>query len=125
MKMATEWIEKNGIRVIHVTSTDSPIRERGDALDLMFGCGAGVDGARADLAVDESCFHPDFFRLKSGVAGEILQMFVNYRRRMAIIGDFSKFPSDNLRAFIAECNRGRHIFFVPGLEAAFECFGRV
>jgi hypothetical protein len=37
---------------------------------------------------------PDFFDLKSGIAGEILQKFSNYDMRLAIIGDVSKYTSN-------------------------------
>lgn len=113
--MKGELIEKDGARVYHVTATDAPIRTRDDALALLFGHG---QSGLAGIAIDDGCFHPDFFRLKTGIAGEILQMFVNYRSRLAIIGDFSKYPGDSLRDFIGECNRGRQTFFVAGIDEA-------
>lgn len=117
--MGTELIERGSLRIVHVTSTDKPIRARQDALDVMVGHGyADVAG----IAIDETCFDPDFFRLKTGIAGELLQIFVNYRIRVAILGDFSKYPGDTLRAFIAECNRGQHIFFVDDVEEAIRYF---
>lgn len=37
------------------------------------------------LVLDESQLSKDFFELKSGLAGEVLQKFVNYRTRLAVI----------------------------------------
>lgn len=62
----------------------------------------------------------DFFRLSSGIAGEVLQKFINYRTKLAIIGDFSKYTSKPLHDFIYECNKGDDIFFVDNLEQAVE-----
>ena len=53
-----------------------------------------------------------------GIAGEILQKFSNYRVRLAIVGDFTKFTSNSLHEFIYESNKGRFIHFVSAkLEA--------
>ena len=58
---------------------------------------------------------PEFFRLSSGLAGDVLQKFVNYRVRVAIVGDISVHvgASDALRDFVWESNRGEHVWFVP------------
>jgi len=37
---------------------------------------------------------------------------------LAIIGDFEKFSSKALNAFIVECNRGNEIFFVSDIKTA-------
>ena len=59
-----------------------------------------------------------FFRLSTGLAGEILQKFVNYQMRLAIVGDFDRYTSKPLRDFIRESNQGRHICFQPDEGAA-------
>jgi hypothetical protein len=46
---------------------------------------AFADGGAAGLCLDESDLHPDFFNLRSGVAGELLQKCVNYRLRVALV----------------------------------------
>ena len=63
-------------------------------------------------------FPERFFDLKTKFAGEILQKFSNYHIRLAIIGDFGKFSSDSLHAFIRESNKGNQIFFVPDRTSA-------
>jgi len=64
----------------------------------------------------------DFFNLASGVAGDVLQKFSNYRIRLAVIGDFSKYKSKNLNDFFRESNRSGNIIFVNKLEEALERF---
>ena len=86
-----------------------------DVIDLMGN--ADYYGARS-IILDERNLQPEFFDLKTGVAGEILQKFSNYHMKLAIIGEFEKYKSNALNAFIIECNRGNSIFFTPDLETA-------
>ena len=64
----------------------------------------------------------DFFELKTGLAGEVTQKYVNYRLKLAIVGDIESrlAESTSLRAWVAESNRGRQLWFVPTLEALAE-----
>ncbi|MBO9630297.1 MAG: DUF4180 domain-containing protein [Shinella sp.] len=61
---------------------------------------------------------PDFLRLETRLAGTILQKFVNYHLRCAIVGDISTEldASKALRDFVRETNKGRAIWFVESLE---------
>jgi hypothetical protein len=73
-----------------------------DILDLMAEARLNDSGR---MIIHDKSLHPDFFDLKTKVAGEILQKFSNYRMRLAIVGDFSGFKSKSLRDFIRESNR--------------------
>jgi hypothetical protein len=68
----------------------------------------------------EKNISPDFFDLKTGLAGEILQKFSNYRMQLAIIGDFSKYSGKSIRDFIFESNNGRQVNFLPDLSTTLE-----
>ncbi len=61
----------------------------------------------------------DFFELRSGMAGQWLQMLVNYRLRFAVLGDVSAYraQSESLDAWITECNRGHNGCFVSDWDA--------
>lgn len=61
---------------------------------------------------------PEFFDLKTKMAGEILQKFSNYQVRLAIVGDFQQVESKSLKDFIRESNRGNLVNFVDSLEEA-------
>ena len=67
---------------------------------------------------------PDFFVLSTRIAGEILQKFINYQFKFAIVGDFSGYTSKPLKDFIYESNKGRDIFFVSSEEDAIEKLSR-
>ncbi|THD60982.1 DUF4180 domain-containing protein [Phenylobacterium sp.] len=71
------------------------------------------------VAIPLARLGPDFLKLSSGVAGEVLQKLVNYRVHVAILGDISaaQARSAPLRDFIRESNRGQTVWFVDDLEA--------
>ena len=58
------------------------------------------------------------------VAGEVLQKFVNYKMRLAIVGDFSHYTSKPLRDFICESNKGSQVGFWPTEEEALAWLNR-
>lgn len=72
------------------------------------------------LIVYEKNITPEFFDLKTKIAGEILQKFSNYRMRLAIVGDFDKYESNSLRDFIFESNNGKMVNFVGSAEEALQ-----
>jgi len=92
------------------------LRSEDDARDLIQETfGTGIELA----VVPVERLDPDFFALRSGVAGVFVQKLVQYRLRLAVIGDISAqvSASDALRDWVREVNRGRDILFVPDLAA--------
>jgi len=70
------------------------------------------------IIIHEKNISPDFFDLKNGIAGEILQKFSNYRVRLAIVGDFAQYSSKSLKGFIYESNNVGQINFVDSTSQA-------
>lgn len=101
-----------------VIRSDIPIITDGrSALDFAVNAGARL------IAVNKDALAEDFFKLSTGVAGEVAQKFVNYGYRLAIFGDFSHYTSKPLRDYIYECNRGKHLYFAESEQAAIEKLG--
>ena len=75
--------------------------------------------------LNKSAICEEFFDLKTKLAGDILQKFVNYHVKMAIVGDFSLYTSKSLRDFIYESNKGKTIFFLQDEKQAIEKLGLV
>jgi hypothetical protein len=115
--MKIDIIEVNGINLSEILADEVIIRVTQDALNLMAES-AYMGSSR--LIIHEKNFHPDFFDLKTGLAGDILQKFSNYRTRLSIVGDFSKYTSNSLRDFIMESNRHGRVSFVNTVEEAKE-----
>jgi hypothetical protein len=98
-----------------IISDEIIIREINDAINLLGNLYyQGYD----KIIIHEKNIIQDFFDLKNKMAGEILQKFSNYRVRLVIIGDFSKYPKQSLKDFIYESNRGKQINFVSSLSEA-------
>jgi Domain of unknown function (DUF4180) len=76
------------------------------------------------IIVHHKNISPDFFDLKTGIAGEILQKFSNYRIRLAIIGDFTPYSSKSLKDFIFESNKNGRINFVGSIDDALEVLSK-
>lgn len=60
----------------------------------------------------------NFFDLRTGFAGEILQKCVNYHFRLGIVGDFTHVKSRALQGFIYESNQGGCCYFVESIQHA-------
>ncbi len=103
--------EINGVRILECSPTGSKLRSERDALDLI---SAALQHRAAMMTIPIARLDDDFFRLKTGVAGALLQKFVNYRIRVAVVGDISNLinASDALRDLVRESNRGAQFWFV-------------
>jgi len=113
MNMQINKIE--GTDIAEILSEDILINETQDALDIM---GDVTYNGSSRIIMYEKNITPDFFDLKTGIAGDILQKFSTYGVRLAIVGDFSKYSSKSLRDFIFESNKYKHINFVSSLDEA-------
>lgn len=70
------------------------------------------------IVLNKEAIVEEFFILSTGLAGEILQKFINYQVKFAVCGDYSKYTSKPLRDFIYESNSGRDIFFAENEDEA-------
>jgi len=91
-----------------------------DAQSLLDGISDYVCEGCTNFIFKKEHFPEEFYDLKTGLAGEILQKMTNYRLKLAIVGDFSGIQSKSLNAFIIESNRGRQNFFVSTEEEAIQ-----
>lgn len=111
--------EINGVGVLELPADGPLIGSEQDALDLM-GETYGNEGIEL-LLVPASRLHPDFFALRTGMAGAFLQKMQNYRFRVAVVGDISPAvaASDALRDVVYESNKiGRMLFAADDRELA-------
>lgn len=109
-----EYINRNGNTVAVVTGA---ISGAGDTLDIMAevffnGCDS--------MIIEKESLPEGFFTLRTGIAGEILQKFSNYRVKLAIVGDFENVKSKSLADFIYECNKGGQVLFKSTLDEAID-----
>ena len=114
--MSGQISEIGGLRA-YAWDLDGPLLATSrDASDLV----GDVFSASAELVIiPAQRLGADFLRLSSGLAGEVLQKFVNYRLKVAILGDISAAmaASGPLRDFVTESNRGASVWFAPDLPS--------
>ncbi len=115
-------IEKNNIICAVLESDNVVITDAQSALDLLMS--AKYDVGTKNIVIDKKLVTEDFFILSRGLAGEILQKYVNYGGRIAVCGDYSQYTSKPLRDFIYESNKGKDVFFVATENEAVEMLTR-
>ena len=111
----------NGKAIAEVVSDTIIVFETEDALDIMANASYMGSGK---IILYERNINPEFFDLKTGLAGEILQKFSTYGVSLAIIGDFDTYSSKSLNDFIRESNRYGHVNFTATLDDAIKALAK-
>lgn len=114
--------EYNGLVCAEAESDDRVITDAQSALDLLMS--AKYELGTKNILLSKRLVAEDFFILSTGLAGEVLQKFVNYGMKVAIVGDFSYYTSKPLKDFLRESNRGSTVLFVQTEEEALEKWNR-
>lgn len=120
--MKIKRIERGGVICAVVESDEIVIRDAASALDLLI-CAEYTAGTK-NIVIDKRLVTEDFFILNTGLAGEILQKYINYGGRIAMYGTYSQYTSKPLRDFIYESNRGRDVFFPATQEEGVKMLSR-
>ncbi|TCD11528.1 DUF4180 domain-containing protein [Pedobacter frigidisoli] len=103
------------IKIAEIISNEIVINSVEDGLDLL---GNLYYQDYDKIIIYEKGISPVFFHLKSGLAGEILQKFSNFRVQLAIVGDFKSHTSQSIKDFIYESNKGKQVNFLPTIADA-------
>ncbi len=109
---------RNGTNIAIIFGEDKIITDAQSALDLAMTVKYETGAERIVIPKEVIC--ENFFILSTGLAGEILQKFMNYHIKAAIYGDYSKYTSKPLKDFIYESNHGNDFFFVASQEEAIQ-----
>ncbi len=120
--MTIKQIEKNNVVCAIIQSANVVIADVQSALDLLMT--VNYEAGTKNIAVDKKLVAEDFFILSTGLAGEVLQKYVNYGGRIAVFGDYSHYTSKPLKDFIYESNKGKDVFFVATEEEAVDMLTR-
>ena len=110
-----EHIE-NGIKVVEINDKNIIINNAQDFLDLISNLSS------KHVVVYKENLTEDFFNLKTGIAGEILQKTSNYKINFGIIGSFSEYDSKSLKDFIYESNKTKQVIFYNTLNEILKVF---
>lgn len=116
--MKIHQITKNNIVCAVVESDGFVITDTQSALDTLMAA-KYVTGSK-NIIIKKELITEDFFILSRGLAGEILQKYVNYGGRIAIYGEYSHYTSKPLKDFIYESNKGNNVFLVSTKDEAID-----
>ena len=115
--------ELHGVCVLECAAEGAELRSAGDAVELIIA--ARSHHARY-VVIPVSRLGDNFFNLRTGIAGEVIQKFVNYRVRLVIAGDISRYVAEStaLRDLVRESNRGDQVWFLNSIDELSECLKR-
>lgn len=117
--MHIKTVTAGGKPVAVIESETAVITDIQSALDVMIA--ARCEGGTERIVIQKEALTESFFILSSGLAGEILQKFMNYGVKCAVYGDFSQYTSKPLQDFIRESNRrGTDVLFAADEGEAVE-----
>ena len=113
--MTGEVIQTTTGTYVRCARSSEPVSTEQDVLDLLAYCGETESN---QIMLDEEHLHPDFFDLKTGLAGAIFQKFSNYHVKAAIVADLDGIKSERFQELIYECNKGNQINFFRDISKA-------
>lgn len=111
-------ITSEGKKIAIVSSETVCISDAQSALDFMMS--VQYETGSHIIILNKEAVIEDFFVLSTKIAGDVLQKFINYQFKLAIVGDFAHYTSKPLRDFIYESNHGKDIFFVSSQQEALD-----
>lgn len=91
------------------------LKSERDAIDLI---GEAMSSGAELVLVPLERLEENFFQLRTGQAGQIIQKFVMYQKRLVILGDISQYIAEShaFRDFVYEANRGNQVWFLANLQ---------
>ncbi|WP_077610335.1 DUF4180 domain-containing protein [Clostridium sp. Marseille-P2415] len=116
--MDVKIIIRNSIPVAWIQSEYPLIKDVPSALDLI--ATVKYETGSDCMVLYKAAITEDFFKLSTCLAGEILQKFINYGIKIAIVGDFSGYTGKPFKDFMYECNHGKDFFFVGTVDEGIE-----
>lgn len=102
--MTYNIVEIDNKKYINIDSIDKKISTQQDVLDVVSIC---FENNINTLLLSSKIFSKDFFNLKTGLAGTVLQKFINYSIKFAIVLDSEEKLNDRFREMMMEANNGR------------------
>jgi hypothetical protein len=107
-------VEKNNNKYIRLNPVGNLIQTESDGLELISLCSEYGTNL---LLIPAERLSDEFFRLSTGLAGAIVQKFVQYGVKAAIVLDQDSITG-RFRDFLAESNRGNLFRAYAGFEEA-------
>ena len=96
-------VENNGKKYIEYASKEHLIQNEQDGVDLIAACSEQDTNL---ILLHSEALSDEFFQLRTGLAGAVLQKLSNYRVKAALVLTDSERVKGKFKDFLAESNRG-------------------
>lgn len=114
-KMNYQIRELESKKYIELISTAEPLSTENDALDLVALCWEHETNA---LLIHYADLSENFFKLKTKLAGDIIQKFTNYGIKAAVIVPQDTIQKGRFKEMAMETNKGNHFRLYESKEEA-------
>lgn len=108
-------IKKHNKKYIEFISLEKQLSSEQDILDIISIC---IENDAYIIILYVDTFSEDFFNLKTGLAGTILQKFINYHIKFAIILEDEEKVKGRFKEMIIESNKGNQFRTFKSIEDA-------
>jgi PadR family transcriptional regulator, regulatory protein AphA len=113
--METILFEKDGVSYLECQPVGSLLASERDVLDLLAAC---MENGTNRILIPIDCLPDEFFDLKTGLAGVVLQKFVNYSVRAAAVIPAERVGQGRFAEMVLETNRGSQFRVFESRESA-------
>jgi len=103
-KMDYELIEKNNKKYLKYLSDEIQLYSEQDALNFITAC---FENDTSLLMFHTEVLSDDFLKLKTGLAGQVLQKFINYHIRVAVILTDKHKVKGKFKELLHESSKGK------------------
>lgn len=102
-------------RYMEILAAAKPLSTENDAIELISLC---LEHNTTALLIHSAALSEDFFRLKTRVAGNMIQKFINYGIKAAILVPREALRQERFKELALEINKGHHIRLTDHQEDA-------
>ena len=107
--------EFNGKHYIDLTEGLFRLASESDLNDILGLC---YEFDADHVLISHNNLAPEFYDLRSGLAGAAMQKFANYRTRVALVMDPDSAQGERMQELIYEMNKGSHFRFFTVTDEA-------
>lgn len=108
-------IEKDNKKYIECFSAETLLNTEQDAIDLITAC---YENNTYLLLIHDQVLSDEFFRLGTGLAGNILQKFINYHIRVGVVLASEQRIKGKFKDALSEFNKGNDCRVFKDIEEA-------
>ena len=114
-RMNYKVIERGNKKYIECASAETQLNTEQDAIDLIGAC---FENNTNLLMLHDEALSDDFFKVKTGLAGKVLQKFVNYHVKVAAIITNEQEIKGRFKEVLNESNKGNDFRAFRNVEEA-------